>query len=182
MKTLRFMACGLALLLLTSCNAVSSQSRNANPLVLTLEITQKEVHSFDDIQCQITLSNQSDTSVLVHRRLFSLPFPAVPPLAETLILISDSSGNLVANESLSPNYVHPSADTLGVLRPGDMVKKIIYLDGVGFWESLFKKGETYTIVAIYQNELDITKTIDGLDVSSWVGSVRSNAETFIILP
>ena len=47
---------------------------------------------------------------------------------------------------------------------------------------MFKRGEKYTIVAIYQNDLDITQTIDGVAVSSWIGSVRSNKETFVILP
>ena len=47
---------------------------------------------------------------------------------------------------------------------------------------LFKKGETYTIVAIYQNYIDVTKSFTEGPVSSWVGSIRSNEETLYLLP
>jgi len=181
MKSLRLLICGITLLLQASCNTISS--KNANPLMLTLEMDQHEISSFTDIQGYIYLLNQSDSSVLVHKRLYYFTFPIPPFIAEVQILISDSSGKLVYNDHVYPNYDLPSGDTMGVLKPNEQVaRKIYHLESDGFSASMFKKGETYTIVAIYQNDLDITKTIDGVEVSSWVGSIRSNEETFVILP
>ena len=182
MRNLRFVIVGIVVLLLTSCNAVSYKNNRDIPLVLTLEISQREVHSFDDLQCQIILLNQSDTSVLVHKRLWWMPFPDAPPSAiEMLILISDSHGNFLYNVYF-PKYEPPNEGTLGVLQPGEQIMKSIHLNGSRFGEDLFKYREAYTIVAIYRNHLDVTKNIIGGDVSFWVGSVRSNEEYFIILP
>ncbi|MBV6396080.1 MAG: hypothetical protein HFACDABA_01668 [Anaerolineales bacterium] len=47
---------------------------------------------------------------------------------------------------------------------------------------MFDEEEKYTIVAVYQNKLDISKTIQGVLIPAWVGTIRSNEETFIILP
>ena len=47
---------------------------------------------------------------------------------------------------------------------------------------MFKKGRRYTIVVVYQNEIDVTKSFTEGPVSSWVGSIRSNEETFYLLP
>jgi hypothetical protein len=182
MKILRSVIFGIALLLLTSCNTVSSWSRNATPLVLTLEIAQREIHSFEEIRCQVTLLNQGDTNILVHSRLHYVAIPIPASISEMLILIFDSSGNRIAKQYY-PNYAPPSIDTLEELQPGDQVTKIFYLRTSGFFDSsLFKQGEKYTIVAIYQNNIDINKTIDGVEAPAWIGSIRSNEETFIILP
>lgn len=183
MKTLRCVFCGLLLLLITSCGAVPPLSKNANPLLLTLEIAQREVRSFEEIQCQVTLSNQGDTNTLVHSRLHYVAVPVPASISEMLILIFDSKGNRIANEHYYPNFANPSIDILTELQPGEKITKIFYLRTSGFFDkSLFKQGERYTIVAIYQNNIDINKTIDGVEVPAWVGSVRSNEETFVILP
>ena len=183
MKYLRFAASVMLLLLLVACTITSSPTVEKEPINLKLALTKTEVHSFDDIQVQIVLANQSDTSFLVHSRLYFVGVPVDARWAEMLILISDSSGNEVANYHVYPNYVPPNVDTLTELKPGDEVSKIFYLrSSLFFYEKMFKRGEKYTIVAIYQNDLDITQTIDGVAVSSWIGSVRSNEETFIILP
>ena len=71
MKTFRFLISGLLLLLLTSCDAISSQYKDAHPLILKLEIAQREVNSFEDLYLQVSLKNQSDSSVLV----FKSPIP-----------------------------------------------------------------------------------------------------------
>lgn len=47
---------------------------------------------------------------------------------------------------------------------------------------MFDEGEKYTIVAVYQNELDMSKTIKGVVIPSWVGTIYSNEEMFVILP
>lgn len=47
---------------------------------------------------------------------------------------------------------------------------------------MFKKGETYTIMAVYQNDIEAPQTFDGMEIPSWIGSIRSNEETFTILP
>lgn len=183
MKCLRFAASVMLLLLLVACTLTSSPTVEKESLHLQLSLTEAEVQSFDDIQVQIVLANQSDTSFLVHSRLYYFGIPAAAKFAEMLILISDSNGNEVADYHVYPNYSRPSVDTLTELQPGDKVSKIFDLRGsLFFYEKMFKRGETYTIVAIYQNDLDITQTIDGVAVSSWIGSVRSNEETFTILP
>lgn len=183
MKCLRFATYVTLLLLLVACTITSSPTVEKEPISLKLALTKTEVHSFDDIQVQIVLANQSQTSFLVHSRLYFVGVPVDAPFSEMLILISDSNGNEVANYHVYPNYELPSADTLTELKPGDKVSRIFYLrSGSFFNETMFKKGEKYTIVAIYQNDLDITQTIDGVAVSSWIGSVRSNEETFVILP
>jgi hypothetical protein len=181
MKMLRFVIFGIALLLLTACNAFQPPERNPKTLSLTLEMSQKEVRSIEDSQVQVTLSNQSDSSVLVHKRLHSLPYLVPPGRTELLILISDSSGKPIDNTLIKFDFHPPDEDTLGVLKPGEKIEKTIYLE-LGFDDFMFKKGEKYTIVAIYQNGLDITRTIEGVDVFSWIGSIRSNEETFVILP
>jgi hypothetical protein len=105
-----------------------------------------------------------------------------PTSAELLILISDSAGNFIYNARYFPNYQLPGDDTLTVLRPKEMItKKITNLD-IKFDENMFSRGEKYTIVAVYQNDLDVTRNSMEGNVSSWVGTVRSNEETFIILP
>lgn len=181
MKSTYAIVCVLALVILTSCNEYQPPSRNPNTLLLTVEIKQREVRSLDDLHIQIYLSNRSESSVLVHKRLYWLSFPAPSSMTEVAISISDASGKLVDEMGFFVNRQYPGENTLDVLEPGEQIKKTIYLKN-GFHENTFKKGEKYTIVVIYQNDLDITKTIDGVDVPSWVGSVRSNAETFIILP
>ena len=183
MKCLRFATYVTLLLLLVSCTTTSSQTVEKESISLKLTLTKSEVHSFDDIQFQVILTNQGDTSFLVHSRLYYFGVPVDARWAEMLILISDSSGNEVANYHVYPNYDPPSVDTLTELQPGDKVSKIFYLrSGDFFNKTMFKRGEKYTIVAIYQNDLDITQTIDGIAVSSWIGSVRSNEEIFVILP
>ena len=182
MKYLRFAASVMLVLLLVACTITSFPTAEKEPLHLQLSLTEAEVHSFDDIQVQIVLVNQSQTSFLVHSRLYFVGVPVDAPFSEMLILISDSNGNEVANYHVYPNYRLPSVDTLTELQPGDKVSRIFYLSGDFFNKTMFKRGEKYTIVAIYQNDLDITQTIDGVAVSSWIGSVRSNEETFVILP
>lgn len=180
MKCLRFVAC---VLLLSSCAITSSSTVEKEPISLKLALTKTEVHSFDDIQFQVILTNQGDTSFLVHSRLYFVGVPVDAPFSEMLILISDSKGNEVANYHAYPNYEWPSVVTLTELKPEDEVSRIFYLRSSSFFnETMFKRGEKYTIVAIYQNDLDITQTINGVAVSSWIGSVRSNEETFVILP
>ena len=181
MKLPHFLSCALALVLLTSCNVTSSQPGNTNPLTLTLEITPQEVYAIEDIQGQIVLSNQGDSDLLVHRRLHLLPFPAPTAASEVYLMLSDSSGNLIYDKYYSPRYDWPSEDTLSVIKPEEQIRKKIYLY-LGFYMDMFKKGETYTIVVVYQNDIVATQTIDGVEVSSWVGSIRSNEETFTILP
>lgn len=181
MKTLRFATLGLALLLLTSCNTVSSWSRNAHPLVLTLEITADNDTSFESIRGQIILKNQSDSDLLVNGRLLVLPQQAPPRLAVVLLLINDSAGNIFDTGNHKIDYDSPREKDLVLLKPGEQIVKFFYLSG-WFFPSEFQKGEPYTLTVIYQNDFEITKTIDGSDVSSWVGSLRSNEETFVILP
>lgn len=177
-----FLTFGLVLVLLTACNAFLPAQNNPNTLSLKLEIVQRDVKPLDDLYIQVYLANQSNSSVLVHERLHSLPFPIPPLMTEVLILISDSSGNLVDNTLFHSNYSFPSEDTLTVLKPGEEIERTYHLVSVGFWERLFKKGEKYTIVVVYQNDIDMNKMIDGVEVPAWVGSIRSNEETFVILP
>jgi hypothetical protein len=147
-----------------------------------LKIEPKVVHAFEDAQVVVTVTNQGDSNVLGHNRLHAMPYLVPSTLSELLILISDSHGKPVENGEYRANYQLPSSDTLAILKFGENISTRIYLDGIGFWPSLFEKGEKYTIVAVYQNLIDVTQTIDGTEISSWIGSIRSNEETFVILP
>lgn len=183
MSALCRIASVMLVLLLVACTITSFPTVEKEPLHLQLNLTEAEVHSFDDIQVQIVLVNQSQTSFLVHSRLYFVGVPVDAPFSEMLILISDSNGNEVANYHAYPNYEWPSVATLTELKPEEEVSRIFYLRSSPFFnKTMFKRGEKYTIVAIYQNDLDITQTIDGVAVLSWIGSVRSNKETFVILP
>jgi hypothetical protein len=163
-------------LLLTACSSVES-----TPLSLELKLQQRDFHSIDEIRFEVFLSNQSDSDILVHNRLSWMAFPAPISTTELAILISDASGKPVDEKGFYVNRDSPSEKTLGRLKSGEQIGKMIYLKA-GFHESTFKSGETYTIVVIYQNDLDITQTIGGVEVPSWVGSVRSNEEMFFIKP
>jgi hypothetical protein len=178
MKIYTFVYCAFALLVLSACNPSIPQANSANTLVLTLNLNRTEAHSVDDIQADVTLSNQGDSDILVHKRLYWLAFPVPPPVIELLILIKNSAGNLVVYENQYPNIQHPGDDTLGMLKTGEQVERVISISG----KYPIKIGEEYTIFAIYQNGLDVTLTIEGIDVPSWVGSIESNKETFTILP
>ncbi|MEW5940814.1 MAG: hypothetical protein AB1750_14185 [Chloroflexota bacterium] len=181
MKSKLCLVCLLAVVL-TSCNTVLSSEEKDDTLSLTLEIEQSEVRSFSEVKFEARLTNKSDSDVLVHKRLFYLPLPAPPSRIEVILLITDQSGNLVANETISPNYELPSVETLVVLHPGETRKKTIYLDALGFYEDMFKAGEIYTAIVTYQNDLHITETINGAEAHAWVGSIQSNKVTFTILP
>ena len=98
-----------------------------------------------------------------------------------VLSISDSSGNLVRDMGYYSNYHFPSENELEALKPGEKVIIAIHPKQL-LHEFNFRKGETYTIFAIYRNEFDVTKIIDGVEVPAWVGSGRSNEETFVILP
>jgi hypothetical protein len=176
MKSLRLALYGFVLLLLTACSSVEN-----SPLELKLELRDHEVHSIEEVRGLVYLTNQSDSSLLVHSRLFLLPLQASPYASEGLLLIYDSSGNRVVNRHLRIDYRYPSEETLHLLKPGKKFATSFYLSS-WFYPSELKQGEKYTIAVIYQNDIDITKTIGGIDVPSWVGTVRSNKETFVILP
>ena len=178
---LRFLVIDLMLFLLVSCLAEPPLPKKTDSLLLDLTLNQNKVHSVEDISGVVILTNQSNINVLVHRRLFYMPFPGPSDAMEMYIMVSDSSGNLVYMKYFTAKYDLPSENTLSLLKPGEHIERRINLYR-GFDTSMFRKGEKYTIVAVYQNDLDVTKTIDGVIVSSWVGSVRSNEETFFILP
>ena len=181
MKIIRFFACGLALFLSVSCHAAPSSSEKTNSLVLELTLNQNKAHSVEDISGVVILTNRSDRSVLVHRRLFYMPFPGPSDAMEMYIMVSDSSGNLVYMEYYTARYELPSADTLAVVKPGEQIKREIHLKR-GFTTEMFNKKERYTLMAVYQNSLDVIKSVGGVDVASWVGIIHSNEETFVILP
>ena len=186
MKWFFSVASVLLFLLILSCaespSVTSSLTINNGPIRLNLVLLTNEFHSFDEINFQVVLANQGDKSILVHSRLHHVAIPVPASISEMLILIFDSSGNRIARE-YHPNYALPSIDTLEELQPGDQVTQIFYLRTSGFFDrSLFKQGEKYTIVAIYQNDINTMKTINGIEVPSWVGSIESNRVTFTILP
>lgn len=180
-KIIRFFVCGLALFLSVSCHAAPSSPEKMNSLVLELTLNQNKAHSVEDISGVVILTNRSDRSVLVHQRLFYMPFPGPSDAMEMYIMVSDSSGNLVYMKYFTAKYDLPSENTLSLLKSGNQIERRINLYR-GFDTNMFRKGEEYTVVAVYQNDLDIAKTIDGMAVTSWVGSVHSNEETFVILP
>jgi hypothetical protein len=178
MKKYIFVYCAFALLFLSACSTGTLEANSTTTLALTLNLNRTEAHSVDDIQVDVTLSNQGDSDLLVHKRLYWLAFPVPPPVIELLILIKDSAGNLVMYENQYPNIEHPDNGTLAVLKPGEQVERVILISG----DYPIKTGEKYTIYAIYQNGLDVKRTVDGIGISSWVGTIESNKETFTILP
>ena len=178
MKTVYFVTYGLLLILSVSCNFSSFQKA---PLDLKLELRENEVHSVNEIRGSISLTNQSDSALLVHSRLHISPQQAPATVSELLLLVYDSSGNLIDRGNIKIDFEYPSEKTLNMLRPG---KKSTTFFSLSLWflPSELRIGETYTIKAIYQNEINLTKTFDGIDVPSWVGKIQSNEVTFIILP
>ena len=178
MKTVKFLMYGLFLILTVSCSISLSQKA---PLDLKLELRESEVHSVNEIRGVITLTNQSDSPLLVHSRLHISPQQAPPSDSELLLFVYDSSGNLIDRSNIKVEYEYPSEKTLTMLEPG---KKTIatFILSVWFLPGELLTGETYTIKCVYQNEIDIKKTYDGMEVLSWVGTIQSNEETFIILP
>jgi hypothetical protein len=68
-----------------------------------------------------------------------------------------------------------------MMKPGEQIKKRIYLEH-GFHTGMFNKGEIYYVVAVYQNDVEATQVIGGVNVPAWVGLIRSNVEMFVILP
>ena len=186
MKFLYPSASILFLLLFSSC--IANPTATASPTIgdgairFDLVLPTNEFHSFDEVNFQVVLTNQSDKSILVHSRLHYVSMYVPASISEMLILIFDSSGNRIVRQC-DLNYAGPSIDTLEELQPGKQITQTLYLrDSCFFDDSLFTTGEKYAIVATYQNELDVTQTIDGVDVSSWVGSVQSNEVTFTIKP
>ena len=168
-------------LFITSCNAVSFSPSNNMPLELKLDLIKNEVVSADQLSGRITLENNGNLSVLVHRRLYFVALPMASEQAEVLLLIKDSSGKLIINDHIDSRYDWPSENTMGVLLPGGQIVKSFALKYY-IRASDFKKGGKYTIVAIYQNAIETKKTINGIEISSWIGVIRSNEETFVILP
>ena len=181
-RFLRFFICGLMLLVLASCGGMPTSSGETIPLALDLAVEPGIIRSIDDLHIEVVLTNRSDEGNLVHRGLFCLPFPGPSWLTAMYLMVSDSSGNLVFNETYTPKHGLPSENTLVVLMPGEFTKRNILLHNLGFYTDMFKKGRRYIIVAVYQNEIDVTKNFIEGPVSSWVGSIRSNEETFYLLP
>lgn len=180
MEKIALVICGLALLLLSSCNIDKTPPNDPDSLLLTVEIKEREVHSFEDLNIQLNLSNQSKINLLVQKDLIWRPESPVGMFAITIVIL-DSSGNSVEQFGSFVNAHPQGEDTLIVLESGKQLTTVKQLEN-GYHASDFKKGEIYTIFAIYQNSISVTKNINGVDVSSWVGSIRSNEETFTILP
>jgi hypothetical protein len=181
MKTLHCAFCGLLLLLITSCGAVPPLSKNANPLNLTLKITHDAGSSFESFCGQIILKNQSDSDLLVNDRLHILPQLAAPNFSEVLLLIYDSLDNPLDKQHGYIDFELPNKDMFVALKPDEQVFKFFCLS-TWFLSSDFQQGEKYTIFVIYQNQIEATQTLDGVEVPAWVGSIRSNEETFVISP
>lgn len=167
-------------LLLTACKTFNA-SNNPNSLILNLEIKHDQDSTFKSFKAQLTLRNKSNSGLLINRRLLAIPLSVPPDEAEILLLISDLKGNLIDMSDVNINYSFPSTETFRLLKPGEQVVKSYYLSA-WFIPSDFKRGETYKIVMIYQNEFDFSESISGLDVSAWIGSIHSNEQTFVILP
>ncbi|MBI3175221.1 MAG: hypothetical protein HYZ25_15960 [Chloroflexi bacterium] len=181
MKIKQSIICILVLIFLVSCAKHQPSSENPNTLSIKIEAKQNEFTSFEDVNFQVYLSNQSDSDVLVHTRLSWMAFPCPSSACELEVLILDSFGKPLNEKGFFVNRDTPSADTLSLLKPEEKIGKIVYLKS-GFHENTFEEGHKYTIVVIYHNDINITKTINNLEVPSWVGSIRSNEETFTILP
>ena len=179
-KYLRLAASVMLLLLLASCMMASSPTVEKEPINLKLTLTKTKIHSLEDLNIQLNLSNQSNTSLLVQKDLIWRPEAPVGMFAITIVIL-DSSGNSIEPFGTFVNAHPQGEDTLIVLESGKQLTTVKQLEE-GYHASDFKNGETYTIFAIYQNNISVTKTIDGVDVLSWVGSIRSNEETFTILP
>jgi hypothetical protein len=178
MKPVSFVIYGLFLLLTVSCNSSSSQK---TPLDLKLELRENEVHSVDEIRGSISLTNRSASAWLVHSRLHISARQGPPAFSELLVLVYDSAGNLIDRSNIKAQFELPSEKTINLLNPGKKSTTFFNLS-TWFFPDELHAGETYTIEFIYQNEIDVTKTFDGIEVPSWVGTIRSNKETFIILP
>ena len=181
MKIVHSVICVLEIALLTSCRPMLPQLNKADStVVLTLECSQDSIYSIDELQCHVYLLNQSGSNILVHTRLLCMPYPTPPSLAELSLSMTDASGTYIQFQGHA-RYQLPDADTLGVLKVGEQITKVVY-PSEWFQDNMFTKGEKYTIGVIYQNEFDVTQTIDGVEVSSWIGSIQSNEVTFTILP
>ena len=174
-----FLICGVIIALLSACQYLS-QSNDATALSITLECNKGEIHSIKEMKCQVYLLNRGDSMLLIHTRLLCMPNPAPPSLVELALSMTDASGAYIQFQGHA-RYQFPDADTLGVLKVGEQITKAVY-PSEWFQDNMFRKGEKYTIVVIYQNELDATQTIDGVEISSWVGSIQSNEVTFTISP
>ncbi|MFZ5904488.1 MAG: hypothetical protein ACOYZ8_13160 [Chloroflexota bacterium] len=168
----------LLALLLVSCGSVPPQP----PLQLTLIVDEESFNSFDDVSVRVTLENVGSKSLLVNKRLLFRTEPYMPPEGiEGLFLITDSEGKPVIVDGRIDHGL-PKDEYFIVLSPGQHIEKIITLHGLGFTSQEFRSNELYTVVAYYQNSLEVKLTIDGEEIVAWMGKLQSNTISFQIAP
>ncbi|MEW6240551.1 MAG: hypothetical protein AB1564_07050 [Chloroflexota bacterium] len=168
----------LLALLLVSCQPILPQSS----LRLTVIVDRESFGSFEDVSAKVILENVGNESLLVNGRLLFRTEPYFPPEGiEGLFLITDAEGKSVIVDG-KIDHGFPIDEFFIVLSPGQYIEKIVTLHGLGFIPQEFRNNELYTVVAYYQNSLDVTRIIDGKEIVAWKGKIQSNTVTFQISP
>ena len=172
-----FLLVSVPFLAILSCAPQSSTARPEQPLVLAIHLDQDKVSSFDEFYGDLILKNVGDKDLLVNARLASVPYPWPPEIIEGVTRITNQLGDAV-NPRSKIDIQFPKAEMFVILKPGQEIRKFITLSRLGYNSNLFVLGEKYTLVAIYQNELDVEIEVEGKTVSSWIGSIQSIPLTF----
>lgn len=167
----------VAALFVGSCTLPSLPCQQEQPLKLSIQLEQESIESFDQFHGELTLKNVGKENLLVNGRLAFVPVAWPSQFIEGVTLITNPSGDIVApNGKIDIDF--PNVDMFVDLKPGQEIRKLITLRGIGYSSDLFVRGEKYTLVVIYQNEMDVQQELDGKIVRSWVGSIKSSPLTF----
>lgn len=154
---------------------------NKPALEFTLVYEEQNFRSFEDVSATVTLKNVGNKEVLVNKRLYFMTAKFPPEMIEGVLLITDDSGKQI-NLNGFIDIAFPEKDNFIVLYPGQSIERKLSLQNVGFSSQYFMNNEIYTVIAIYQNSLDVSQIIDGKEVKAWKGEVQSNTATFMIVP
>jgi hypothetical protein len=167
------------LLILPSCDSISST--NKQPLEFTLVFHQDTFQSFKDVSATLTLKNVGKKDLLVSERMACIPRKFPPGITDCVLVVTDKSGEQIRSTGHIDMAV-TSEDFFVVLAPGEILERRVSFQSLGLRDPYFKENELYTVVAIYQNSLDATQTVDGKEVKAWIGEVQSNSDTFMVVP
>ncbi|MBI5296763.1 MAG: hypothetical protein HY869_14890 [Chloroflexi bacterium] len=167
------------LVFLQACSNTTSRTSNE---ILHLEITldRAKYCSIKEVHGKAILNNVSNTPILVYKRLIFAPIRHVFPYTPGYLLIEDPLGKLI-EPLIKIDEIRAEEDDFVLMPVGieieadiDIYKTFLSRD------SYFQQSGEYKMTAIYQNDLQVKKIIDGMEVNSWIGEISSNEVLFQI--